>query len=124
MMPPAGTPSAHGTPLWLNRAAMKEDVMHKFWIVALVALPLAGCGARREAKEEVKEKKGIEINVPGVQIKINEDEGVNVKAPGVDVKANEEGVNVKAPKTDVKINREEGVDVSAPGADVKVKPGE
>jgi phage gp45-like len=100
---------------------MKEDIMHKFWIVALVALPVVGCGAREEVK---KEQKGIEINAPGVQIKINEDEGVNVKAPGAEVKANKEGVKVKAPRTDVEINREEGVDVSAPGADVKVKPGE
>jgi len=124
MKPPVDTPSAHGTPLRLDRAAVKEEIMHKFWLVALVALPLAGCGAHREAKEEVKENKGIEINAPGVRVKINKDEGVNVKAPGVDVKANEEGVNVKAPKTDVKINRKQGVDVSAPGADVKVKPGE
>lgn len=102
---------------------MRENMMYKFWIVALNALSLAGCG--RQGEREVKENEGININVPGVQIKINEREGVSVKAPGVDVKINEqEGVNVKAPRTDVKINREDGVDVSAPGADVKVKPGE
>jgi hypothetical protein len=46
------------------------------------ALVLTGC-----AKEEPKPKPGgVEVNAPGVNIKIGPDGGAEVKAPGTEVK--------------------------------------
>ena len=72
-------------------------------LLSVACLCIAGCGAQTEVKEKNANQKGLEIKVPGVEIKVNEQDGISVKAPETDVKVNKEGVEVNAPGTDVKI---------------------
>ena len=60
----------------------------------------AGC-----TKEQPKpEKGGIQINVPGVNVKVG-DGGVSVDAPGASVKTGPGGTEVKAPGANVKVEK-------------------
>lgn len=80
-----------------------------------------GC-AEKEAPK-AKTGSGIEIHVPGVDIKLNPQDGLEVKAPGTEVRAKKgEGVEVKAPGTEVRASKDNGVEVKAPGVDVDVEP--
>ncbi len=100
--------------------------MYRWFLVLLIAacLPLAGCGSNSKGEGDQsgkveqtggsqgsEQKQGLDIKVPGVDIKVG-DKGVDVKAPGVNVKADREGVDVKAPGVNVKTDQQ-GVDVKA-----------
>jgi hypothetical protein len=84
-------------------------------LLTVACLCIAGCSQTTEPEEDAAE--GLNISLPGVEVKVNKKDGLKVTAPNTDVKVNKEGIDVKAPGTDVRVN-EGGVDVKAPGTDI------
>jgi hypothetical protein len=50
-------------------------------LVAMAFLALTGC----EKPASKPQNPPVEVNAPGVQVKVDDQKGVEVKAPGVDV---------------------------------------
>lgn len=57
--------------------------------IAVAAACAFGCD-RKPAPATQETKPGIEVNAPGVDVKVAPKEGVEVKAPGADVKVDTE----------------------------------
>jgi hypothetical protein len=84
------------------------------------ALFLCGCG-KEEPKGGNPPAGGVNVSVPGVNIRVSPDGGANVQAPGVNVKAGPQGAEVTAPGgVDVKASPQ-GVEVKAGSAGAEVK---
>jgi hypothetical protein len=56
-------------------------------LAAMLTISALAVGCEKKPKEAVEEKPGIEVNAPGVEVKVDPKEGVKVEAPGVDVEA-------------------------------------
>ncbi len=83
-------------------------------------------GCREDGKGGTQGKQSGEsfnIEFPGGSVKVGEG-GVDVQAPGVDVKVDSErGVDVKAPGVDVQVERDKKVNVKTSGVDVQLDSG-
>ena len=75
--------------------------------VLLTTIFISTCVSHGCIKSEPpKQKPGIEIHAPGVDITIDKERGVDVQAPG----------------TDVHVDKEKGLEVKAPGVEVEARP--
>jgi hypothetical protein len=54
--------------------------------IAVALATMIGCGPESKSKTE-GDAGGVEVNAPGVDVKVKPGEGVEVEAPGVDVDA-------------------------------------
>lgn len=91
-------------------------------ICAVLGLTVAA-GCQDNGKSDTEGRgagEGINIEFPGGSVKVGEG-GVDVQAPGVDVKVDsKKGVDVKAPGVGVQVERDKKVGVQAPGVDFQL----
>ena len=65
-------------------------------VLFTASLLIAGCGKKEEPK--------VNINVPGVNIKLTGD-GASVDAPGASIKTDKSRAEVKSPAGSIKVNQ-------------------